>query len=389
MACKLTFVHTADIHMDVPFALRHADELMLERRRMERKALFQRIIDRTLEEDADLLLIAGDLFEHAHVRRSTVQFIIEQLNRLTHTKVFISPGNHDPLLPTSYYRTLAWPPHIHIFQNEWESVVLDELNVVIHGWGFDRYEVDEPLLRTLSIDDRTEGRRYLALIHGTVVEAVFGEHSPYLPITLQDIERSGVSYLALGHIHKQQFFYDSHGSCIGGYPGTPEGSRFSEEGEKGIVIGEWTDRIKTRFVPMKGREYVQFEASIDGSETEEQLLGRIKARLEAEGSESSHFQHMYRVRCTGMIHPELRIHSTWIMKELEKAGYDYVEISDESFPDYDLEALSEQPDVVGDYVREMLYRLEEAQGDERRARLIRKAIQYGLDALLAGSVERR
>jgi exonuclease SbcD len=390
VAPKLTFIHTADLHIDVPFGLRYADDLFLEKRRLERKKKLERIVDRALEEQAHLLFVAGDLFEHAHVRRSSILFIMEQLNRLKTTRVFISPGNHDPMLPDSYYRTMSWPSHVHIFKDQWESVTIEEWDVVIHGWGFTQYEVEEPIVRQLGIDP-SDGRKHIAVVHGTVMDKLFGEHSPYLPITLDDMVRSGVSYFALGHIHKQQWMTNPAGECIGAYPGTPEGSRFSETGEKGIIIGEWGDHLQVSFVPMDGCRYIQLEAGLQGCETEEQILQRVLDELGRVGPKDHHYQHLYRIRCLGSIQPELLLQPRTLQDSLKKMGYEYVEICDETIPDYDLVHLSKQPDVVGDFVREMIARNEQAagDGDERLMRIVQKSMRYGLDALLSGSVNRR
>ena len=60
----LRVLHTADVHLDGDSAGR--PEVHAAQRRV-----FQRIVDQALAEQADLLLIAGDLFDHNRVPDDT------------------------------------------------------------------------------------------------------------------------------------------------------------------------------------------------------------------------------------------------------------------------------------------------------------------------------
>jgi exonuclease SbcD len=381
----IIFVHTADLHLDVPFSLRRAEAGLLERCRMERRDLFRRIIDVTVEQKAHLLLIAGDLFEHAHVRRSTIAFIQEQLCRLEQTRVFIAPGNHDPLLPDSYYQTVSWPEHVHIFRDQWEAVSLPEWNVVVHGWGFSQYEVNRPVMREAGVvSDRNT--RHMAVLHGTMMGFGGGEHSPYLPITLEEIETAGFSYVALGHIHKHRPYVDRNGRVRAAYPGTPEGSRFSETGEKGILLGQWSDELSLSFEPMGGREYMVLVVELDGCQTEEEIVQRTLSH--PEWQEATRRGALIRLKYNGRIHPELKLSIEWLEARLKEAGAHYIECVNETAPNWDWERLAEQPDGIGEFVREVRRRIEASREEAERRRL-EKALLYGIEAWMTGGVVRK
>ena len=68
-------------------------------RRNEIKEAFTRIIDLSVAEKADFLLICGDLYEHGYVKKSSLNFLCREFERIPGTKVIIIPGNHDPYLP--------------------------------------------------------------------------------------------------------------------------------------------------------------------------------------------------------------------------------------------------------------------------------------------------
>jgi DNA repair exonuclease SbcCD nuclease subunit len=58
--------------------------------------------------EADLVIIAGDLFDSQRVKDNLISFVVEGLKSLT-AQVVILPGNHDCLTPMSAYsRSTIW-----------------------------------------------------------------------------------------------------------------------------------------------------------------------------------------------------------------------------------------------------------------------------------------
>ena len=65
-------------------------------------------------QDCDVVLLAGDLFDSSSASEQTLLALRRALASI-HAPVFISPGNHDCLLPGSAYLTESWPENVHIF----------------------------------------------------------------------------------------------------------------------------------------------------------------------------------------------------------------------------------------------------------------------------------
>src|SRR5262245_41624524 len=78
----LKIIHTSDVHL--------TDEAGGELVR----GAFTRVVDATLETRADIFLIAGDLFDHNEIKRSTVDYVYAELSRVCCPTVIIV-GNHD------------------------------------------------------------------------------------------------------------------------------------------------------------------------------------------------------------------------------------------------------------------------------------------------------
>ena len=87
----LKILHTADLHLDSPFA--GFSEAQRQLLRQQQKLLPGKIADLCRRENCDLLLLAGDIFD-GQPTRDTIGILKEALSRCG-VPVFVSPGNHD------------------------------------------------------------------------------------------------------------------------------------------------------------------------------------------------------------------------------------------------------------------------------------------------------
>ena len=111
----LRILHTADVHLDSD-GYGNAEQQAAHQARG--RHVWSRIIDRALEDQVDLLLIAGDLFDHNRVADETVAFVRGELGRLRQP-VVILPGNHDALYTNSIYDRhdfTAGASHVHVIR---------------------------------------------------------------------------------------------------------------------------------------------------------------------------------------------------------------------------------------------------------------------------------
>ena len=75
----LNILHTADVHLDLDGYI--SDARTPSTRHINHRA-FSSVIDLAIQEDVDLLLIAGDLFDSNRPRRDVVDFAIQELRRV-------------------------------------------------------------------------------------------------------------------------------------------------------------------------------------------------------------------------------------------------------------------------------------------------------------------
>ena len=141
-------VHAADFHLDSAFGGLPTDKA--RERRRESRELADRLADLVRAEEAEIVLLAGDLFDGERVFPETLERLKAALASMG-CPVFIAPGNHDPYTPHSPYAATDWPENVHIFHSEAiESVLLPDLACVVHGAAFTSPERTSPPLAGFS-----------------------------------------------------------------------------------------------------------------------------------------------------------------------------------------------------------------------------------------------
>ncbi len=364
---EVKVLHMADMHLGWPFAALGRDGHRSRLRREELKEVFAGIINLAGREGVQVLLIAGDLFEHVHATRGLIKFIDDQFRRIPRTRVFISPGNHDPLLPDSYYRTWPWAENVHIFGPEGGRVDLPDLPVTVHGWGFDAWEVRACHLHRIRAEE--PDRIHLAVIHG-------GDEV-YHPFTPEELAATGCHYIALGHIHNERVVLQRSGRVIARYSGSPEALSFGEPGEHGVLLGTISrDRTAMQLVPTGRRRFITADVDVAGAVSPEDVAAAVRGAW----PEAERLQHCFRVRLTGAVDPGLRMDLPVLEAGLQEAFY-FLRLEDRTRPEYDLESLAAERTARGLFVQRLLAQERAAGDDEALRQRIRRALTLGLQAL--------
>jgi exonuclease SbcD len=223
----LRVLHTADVHLDSDG---YGDPSQQLAHRERERRVFRRIVDRALGDQVDLLLIAGDLFDHNRAADETVAFVRAELDRLRQP-VVILPGNHDCLYANGIYDRhdfTADASHVRVLRRlDGETVEFPELDAVVWGRAMQEHErTFQPLAHIPGRDDR---RWHLAMAHGFFYE----ERQPperSSPIFADEVRESGWDYIALGHHHLQADVSQGRvAAWYAGAPGTVLRIDFSEE----------------------------------------------------------------------------------------------------------------------------------------------------------------
>jgi DNA repair exonuclease SbcCD nuclease subunit len=204
MIRQLRIAHTSDVHLN--------DESDGHRVR----EAFSMVVDTVLEQECDLFLIAGDLFDQNHIKKNTIDFVYEQLSRVSCPTVIIV-GNHDCWDADSVMKRMDFShagSHVTLLdQASGQQVAFPELHATV--WGrcmLDHSLSNKPMAGAPS---RKDNLWHIGMAHGLYVEDPDTARSSL--ITPQEIEASGFDYLAMGHVHAHRQMF--HGETLACYPG--------------------------------------------------------------------------------------------------------------------------------------------------------------------------
>lgn len=223
----MKFVHTADWQLGAQ--LSHAGEKASELRKKRFQAA-EKVIEVAEDEDAQFVLIAGDLFEDHNVSDRVVHRAVRILNQFDPRPVYVLPGNHDPYRPGGVWDRDSWgaaDDHVHLL-TEHEAVEASD-GVVLHPCPIKQKTSTQDPTEAIPEGGEDDGRVRIGLAHGGLTDAA---DQPNFPIDPDRAEKSGLDYLALG---------DWHGTLIRertAYSGTIEQSAFGESDPGNALVVE-------------------------------------------------------------------------------------------------------------------------------------------------------
>jgi DNA repair exonuclease SbcCD nuclease subunit len=137
-------------------------------------------------------------------------------------------GNHDAA--SRITRHLRLPDNVvELATRRPESLVLDDLGVVVHGQGFAKRAVTDDLAS--GFPDAIAGLLNVGLLH-TCAMGREG-HESYAPCTLPTLLAKGYDYWALGHVHAREVLASDPWVV---FPGNVQGRHVREVGAKGATL---------------------------------------------------------------------------------------------------------------------------------------------------------
>ncbi|PCI45232.1 MAG: DNA repair exonuclease [Moraxellaceae bacterium] len=225
------FVHAADIHLDSPLkGLEKYESAPVERIREATRAAFKNLIAFCLEEQVDLLLISGDLFDGDLKDFKAGLFLTNQLKRLSIAGIpcVIIRGNHDAEAKMTI--KIHWPDLVHELNvKNPQTIKFKALGIAVHGQGYAERDVFHDMSE--AYPDPIAGMFNIGLLH-TALQGRDG-HAPYAPTSVEKLRLKGYDYWALGHVHKREVV-ETNPYII--FPGNIQGRHAKEIGPKGATL---------------------------------------------------------------------------------------------------------------------------------------------------------
>lgn len=372
-------MHIADLHLG--WRPRDLASDIAHQIRVERDDLLRQAVDVALEQGVQLLLIAGDLFEHHEPDARTVAYALTQLQRLHAAGIGIVtvPGNHDELTyAQSVYRTEAerWPGVLVTRPEPGPVTTLDVGGARVGISGVAYVGGVTPTHEPIASLPHANADIHIGVMHGTWSSAAQRPGDPFssgrsLPIDAAAMARSGYHYLALGHLHvPQQIRLQGVGWAV--YPGCVGG-----KGPRDVGSNHWTlidvdsHNVRVHTHPAQVAPVWQRDLDVgafdDANALEAAIVSLGDARTWA------------RISLRGSLAFALDLER---VRERAAVAFRHLELEDRT---HDVAGAwmatwAAQPTVRGAFVRRMQWLLSEASEPAEREKIVR-ALRLGLAAL--------
>ena len=360
----MKFVHIADMHFDSPFINLSDKESLGDLRRLDQRKAFKKVIEYIKENKIKYLFISGDLYEQKYIKKSTIEYINNLFKEIPQTKIFISPGNHDPYLKNSYYYKFNWNENVKIFSSAIEKIELEEAD--IYGYGFDDFYCRDFDINNLNIENKN--KLNILIIHGTLNGATLQEKE-YNSISKKELEEKNFDYVALGHIHK--LYYNNQENQRIVYPGSTVSLGFDELGEHGMIVGDVEkEKIQLEFIPLDEKEFKLKEIDVTEIISKEELIEKIN---ELEFNENE----LIEIILIGKRNFEINTYELYKLIFNEKI----IKIKNKTKINYDLEKISNENTLKGLFAKNIKNKLNDETLTEEEKEIIEKAVEIAFDAL--------
>ncbi len=357
-----TFVHCADLHLDSPFeGLSGKNERVASLLREATFQAFDNVITIAIENNADFVLIGGDIYDGAdNSLRAQIRYADTLARAARHgIQCFAVHGNHDPV--KAWKANIALPEEVHVFSaDRVERIpVVRQGQVIAHVYGISH--IDYRLKQNLAAKFiRHEADEYaIGLLHCNV--GACEDHDDYAPCTIADLRNGNMDYWALGHIHNRTILSDSSPVIV--YPGNTQGRSSKEIGEKGcyLVRVQADGGTEINFHPTDVLRWYQAAISIDKTETIDSLRQKLFAKQQELRAAAEERGSISRLTITGRgtLHGMLQQRS--IIRDLaadlndgEEQRSDFAWIDSiviKTRPELDIDKRRQVPDLVGDFLR--------------------------------------
>ena len=391
----MRFIHMADIHFDSPFTVLASRNNLANIRRLEQREAFKKAIEYIKVEKIPFLFISGDLYEQEYIRESTIEYINNLFKTIPETRIFISPGNHDPFLSNSFYNTFNWNKNVTIFNSEIKIIETEEAD--IYGFGFTDFYCENSRIEEIKL--KNKNKINILITHGAL-DASKTLDMQYNPLNSNKLKEIGFDYIALGHIHKANYENNKNNFI---YPGSLISFGFDELGEHGFLdikinknnseikneIEEnkinkleikskieknkinnleennyEKDKIEIQFLRADERKFEEESIDISSIKSEEELIEKLdEMNLKKEN--------FYKIILKGT--KKIELNEVRICKLTRKDMI--LKVRDKTETEYNIDNLAMQKNLKGMFVKNLLEKLK---SDPQEEDSIKKAMEIGL-----------
>ncbi len=266
--------HIADLHLGLSFRNHPEAKDALSHARYQ---TLQNVVVKANELNANILAVAGDLFDKTSMKASEIQQAVQALNGFEGNVVLVLPGNHD-------YITADSPLSDRVKKESEQNVlVLDEkapmdlhdydLNAIVYPAPCHAKHSSENAIGWVNEEKKDSDKIHIGIAHGSIEGVSPDFDQRYFPMTVSELNSAGVDIWLMGHTHitwpekpgKKDIVFN---------PGTPEPDGFDcrHEGRAFLHIIDEKKSIQTEILSAGSFRFLRIERTLNRQSDLEKLI---------------------------------------------------------------------------------------------------------------------
>ncbi|EFO71438.1 Ser/Thr phosphatase family protein [Lactobacillus iners LactinV 01V1-a] len=233
----MKFLHIADVHLDSPFlGLSFLPSELFCQIKNAIQLSFEKAVNFAIDNDVDLVLLAGDTFDSIHPTPQSKIFFANQIKRLVdrQIQVVMVLGNHDYsqiddllLNESPYFKIIGSNEQIE----QVDFMTKSQYKYRVVGFSYQHNHITEDIIA--KYPPKSTSIYTIGLAHAGMKQSSVDQNN-YAPFTLNEVKNLNYDYFALGHIHLRQVLSQEPWIV---YSGNLQGRHVNEKDAKGFYFG--------------------------------------------------------------------------------------------------------------------------------------------------------
>lgn len=235
----LKILLTADVHLGMKYAAYPEVQEELSEARFE---TFRRVIHLANEHQCDLLVVAGDLFDHHRVAERDILRAAQILSESQGKLAIVLPGNHDFIVPGESkvwqkFKTNAGDRVLLLEQQKIYSLNHYDLNANLYAAPCDAKHSNVNHIGWIKDEPRDSTVKFhIGIAHGSLLGVSPDPDQKFYPMAEDELLKCGLDLWLMGHTDRMQYPTQVGPLHRVFYPGTPEPNGFDCEHDGRVWI---------------------------------------------------------------------------------------------------------------------------------------------------------
>lgn len=347
----MKFIHISDVHLG---ASPDQDRDWGKNRKTEIEETFDKLLAVCEEEQADLLLVAGDLF-HTPPTEDMLRQLDEKLLKLSATRTVIIAGSSDYIAEDSDAARFRFQSKTVLLpRDKTTNAFLKDINTCVTGYSYGKPEYTDRILESINPGKADA----INILLG------YGGDAKHMPFRKDILAKKGFQYIALGNLHKPAHILKNRMA----FSGSLEPIDCTETGRRGYIFGEIKDGVtKIEWRPFNLRSYINLSIELTPEIDQVDILDAIEHQIRKLG-----YENIYRIILKGRVNEKINLN-------LGKVGerYNIYDVTDRTLSLSDEEMLhrNNESNLIGRFIDDV------NQNSNIDDVIRKKTLLYGLEAL--------